>query len=148
MKNKKTQFNEILPLITESLSKGEKVVFSPYGESMLPLLRPGRDSVELSCVTDKIKRYDIVFFQRYDGTFVLHRVIKSGDILTIAGDNRIYEEEISEKQLIGVVSSFERNGKKYVGKKMISKPYLTFVFFRRFLRKAKNKILSVFIGRN
>lgn len=44
------------------------------GISMLPLLRQGRDSVALRRVDSPIRRNDILFYRRPDGSFVLHRV--------------------------------------------------------------------------
>lgn len=146
MNNKRTNFSELLPLIEDSLSQGESITFSPSGQSMLPLLKQGRDKVVLGPVKGEIRKYDIVFFKRNDGAFVLHRVVKTGEQLTVSGDNRIYEDIVAPSQIIGVVTSFERKGKKYVGKEMISGPYLAFVFFRRLLRKVINRIRS--IGRN
>ena len=144
--NKKTNFSELLPLIEDSLSRGESVTFSPSGQSMLPLLRQGRDKVVLGPVMGEIRKYDIVFFKRNDGSFVLHRVVKTGDYMTVIGDNRICKDIVAPSQLIGVVISFERKGKKYEGRKMISRPYLAFVSVRRLLRRVISKIRS--IGRN
>ena len=70
---------ELVPLIREVLSNGQSVRFSPKGTSMLPMLRQGIDSVVLSPVTCRLKKYDIPLYQRDDGSYILHRIIKAGD---------------------------------------------------------------------
>lgn len=146
MNNKKTQFNDILPLIEESFSRGESVVFSPSGQSMLPMFRAGRDKVELCPFKGKVKKYDVVFFRRADGNFVLHRVIEAGESYIIIGDNRIYHDKVAPEQIIGVVASFERNGKKYTQRKIRSKPYIAFISARRLLRRVSAKIKRILNG--
>ena len=48
------------------------------GTSMLPLLKEGRDLVELeSCSQERLKKGDVVLYKKNDGTLVLHRIIKT-----------------------------------------------------------------------
>ena len=50
--------DELVPVITERLRAGQSVCFSPKGISMLPMLRQGIDTVTLSPLPEKIKKYD------------------------------------------------------------------------------------------
>ena len=101
-----------MPLILEELSAGHSVRFSPSGSSMLPMLREGVDSVVLSPLPDKLKKYDLPLYQRTSGQYVLHRVIKVGNTYTCIGDNQFYKETgVHHNQMIALVTAFSRNGR-------------------------------------
>ena len=49
---------ELLPLVYERLEAGFKVRYLSFrGVSMLPMLRQGKDSVELAPLPEKLKKY-------------------------------------------------------------------------------------------
>jgi hypothetical protein len=97
------------PLMQERLAAGQSVRFSPKGISMLPMLRQGRDSVVLSPLPERLKRYDIPLYRREDGSYILHRIVKTGDTFTCLGDNQyISEPGVTRAQMIGIVSGFYR----------------------------------------
>lgn len=99
-----------MPLIKEQLARGSSVRFGPRGISMLPMLRQGRDNVVISPVKGRLKKYDLPLYQRDDGSFVLHRVVKVGDTYTCIGDNQHeLEHGIRDDQIIGVVTAFSRD---------------------------------------
>ena len=50
------RLEQVMPLMLERLSDGQTVTFSPRGISMLPMLRQGLDTVELSAVPKKLKK--------------------------------------------------------------------------------------------
>jgi hypothetical protein len=98
----------------DALEKGKHVKFQPKGTSMLPMLRQGKDSVVLSPLPERLKRYDIPLYRRQDGSYVLHRIVKVDSTLTCLGDNQfIPEPGITRQQLIGIVSGFYRGEKYY-----------------------------------
>ena len=102
-----------MPLMREQLAAGGTVEFSPRGVSMLPMLRQGKDTVTLSAVTGKLKKYDLPLYVRDNGQYVLHRIVSVKDNYTCIGDNQfIYEKGVRQDQLIGVVTSFCRDGKR------------------------------------
>ena len=104
----------IMPVIKEQLALGQSVKFSPRGVSMLPMLRQETDSIELSPLTEPIKKYDIPLYQRDNGQYVLHRVVAVGESLTCIGDNQYTcERGIRLDQLIGVVTAFYRGEKRH-----------------------------------
>ncbi len=104
----------MMPLIRERLGAGQSVRIYPRGTSMLPMLVEGRDSVVLSPLPDKLKKYDLPLYQRMNGQFVLHRVVKVGKTYTCLGDNQFsLEEGLTHEQMIAVVSSFTRQGREY-----------------------------------
>lgn len=110
---RRVRLEELLPLIQEQLGQGKQVKFAPHGTSMLPMLRQGRDSVILSPVPRKLKKYDLPLYRRDNGQFVLHRVIRVGDTYTCMGDHQfIPEPGLRHDQMIGLVTAFYRDKKE------------------------------------
>lgn len=106
-------FQELLPLIRDQLSRGECVRISPKGTSMLPMLRQGMDTVVLAPVPEHLKKYDIPFYRRDNGQFVLHRIVEAGDTCTCIGDNQFQlETGVRRDQIIAIVSAFTRSGRE------------------------------------
>lgn len=84
------------------------------GVSMQPMLRAGRDTILISPVKGRLKKYDVPLYRRGDD-YVLHRVVKVREKdYVICGDNCAAKEYgIADEQLVGVLSGFRR-GDKYV----------------------------------
>ena len=105
---------DVFPLMLEALDRGQSVRFSPRGTSMLPMLRQGTDTVTLSPVTGRLRKYDLPFYRRADGSFVLHRIVATGESYTCMGDNQFQPEPgLTQEQMIAVVTAFSRGGKEY-----------------------------------
>lgn len=116
MEKKTVRLSELLPVIEETLAAGGTVKLPITGTSMLPLLRAGRDTVTLSPVTGDLQKFDIPFYRRRDGAFVLHRIVTCAEdnTYTLCGDNQwVLEKDIRAEQIIGVVSAITRNGKTF-----------------------------------
>ena len=82
------------------------------GISMRPFLYDG-DYAYLSPLPDKIKKGDILLFQRENRQYVLHRVHKrprDGSILML-GDSQVTPESVAAHQLRAKVSFVRRGGK-------------------------------------
>ena len=63
-------------------------------------------------VDNNIKKGDIVFYQREDKSFILHRIRKiKNNIYYIVGDHQTKLEEVSYSQMIGVVINYKKNNK-------------------------------------
>ena len=106
------RLDDVMPQIRELLSKGQPVRLYPKGVSMMPMLRQGIDSVLLSPVTGKLKKYDIPLYQRRSGQYVLHRIVKAGQSYTCIGDNQFaYEQGVQHEQILAVVTGFYRDEK-------------------------------------
>ena len=105
---------ELLPIIQEEIDSGGKVRFKPRGRSMLPFLKEGRDEVVLVKPRERLQKYEIPFYRRRDGGFVLHRVVGLAPDGTyiMCGDNQYYKERgIAHDQVIAVVEGVYRKGK-------------------------------------
>lgn len=126
----------LVALMQESLSMGKSVNITPTGYSMLPMLRPGKDTVTLSPVTGKLKMYDIALFRRDDGRYVLHRVVKSGDTYTFRGDHQyVNEPGIRDDQIIAVATAFCREEKNCAMDSVAYWLYCRIWHYTRFVRK-------------
>ncbi len=111
--DKQYRLDDLMPMIRQTLGEGRTVVIRPKGTSMLPLIRQGRDSVELSTLPERLKKYDLPLYQRSDGQYVLHRIVKTGQTYTCIGDNQFQKESgVTHRQMIAVVSAVYRDGKR------------------------------------
>jgi hypothetical protein len=137
-----------MPLIEETLSQGKTVNFYPRGISMLPMLRQGKDSVVISPVTGKLRKYDLPLYVRENGHYILHRIVDAkGDAYTCMGDNQLEKEYgVEPNSIIGVVSEFTRNGKPHSINEFGYKVYCRFWYYSRPIRVVYKKVRR-FAGR-
>lgn len=100
----------------EELALHGGFVFTSKGVSMLPLIRPGRDLVEITARQAPLKKYDVVLYQSGDGRYILHRIIRRrGDVYDILGDHNVrMERGVEDAQIIGVLSAVVRDGQRRV----------------------------------
>lgn len=135
--SEKISLNEMEPLIRETLDKNREVSFVSAGRSMLPIIRDRKDTVTLVKPKKNIKAGDVVFYQRDNGRFILHRVMYvNAGTYVMRGDNQWDNEyNVRRDQIIGVLKSIERNGKVH---NVTDRDYLMYVRFLpliRFIRK-------------
>ena len=97
-------------LIREVLATGGEFRIYPHGTSMLPLIRQGIDSVALRTLDRPPRKYDILFYQRKDGSYILHRVKEvTPQGLVMWGDNHtLLEYGITEADIIGYAARIFR----------------------------------------
>lgn len=105
---------ELMPLVKERLAAGQTIRYFPFrGVSMLPMLRQGRDMVELSPLPERLQKYDLPVYQYPSGKYVMHRVVAvKEDHYICLGDNTYEYEKIQHAQMIGLVSAFKRGDKR------------------------------------
>lgn len=105
---------ELMPLVKERLAAGQTIRYFPFrGVSMLPMLRQGKDMVELSPLPPKLKKYDLPVYQYPSGKYVMHRVVDvKEDHYICLGDNTYEYEKIKPEQMIGLVTAFKRGEKR------------------------------------
>lgn len=103
-----------MALVRERMAAGQTVRYLPFrGVSMMPMLRQGKDQVELSPLPERLKKYDLPLYQLPGGKYVMHRVVEVRDDCYICnGDNLTIMETVSPGQMIALVSAFTRNGKR------------------------------------
>ena len=88
------------------------IVYRNTGYSMIPLLRPKRDVIEIRPLTGRPKKYDVVLYKR-DNKYILHRILRVlPDGYIIAGDhNTFIETDVTDDMILGVMTKVQRNGK-------------------------------------
>ena len=87
-----------------------RIVYTTHGLSMRPLIRQQKDVVIIEKYTEPPQKYDVALFQRRNGQYVLHRIIKVfQDRYRIIGDNCIAGETVNRDQIIGKMTFIKRN---------------------------------------
>ena len=108
MNNTEYCLSDAIEIIEEVLDSGGEFLLSPKGTSMLPLIVQGEDQVVLKKYGEKApQKYDIAFYRRSNGAFVLHRILKiqkDGSYIMCGDNQTILEHGISSQQLIAYVS--------------------------------------------
>lgn len=127
--------DELMPLIRERLEAGQTVRFMPKGISMRPMLREARDTVTIAPINRPLKKYDITLFVRDDGSYVLHRIVGTGETYTCIGDNQFVSERVKPQQMIAVVCAFSRDDKEYSVLSPIYRVYCRIWHYSRFFRR-------------
>lgn len=144
MKNKTEHFtpmDSLVPLFLERFEAGQKVKFSPQGVSMLPMLRQGIDTVTLSSLPDRLKKYDLPLYRRDDGKYVLHRVVAVGDTYSCVGDNQfVLEHGLRHDQMIALVTGFTRGEKEH---SVTERPYRLYCRLWHYSRPLRHFIRRV-----
>lgn len=107
----KVSMAELAPVIKEIIESGGRFSFKVTGGSMFPLLIEGRDSVILEQV-HTLKPGDIILYQRDDGNYVLHRIvkIKNGELYLCGDAQFVIEYPIRYDQVIAVACAIIRGG--------------------------------------
>lgn len=104
----------VFPNIEELLAQKGEVITSTAGLSMYPMLRNRRDMVVIKKPCRELSRNDVPLYRMKSGKLVLHRILSvKGDKYIIRGDNLYAKEIVDKNQIIGVLSSFYRDGKFY-----------------------------------
>ena len=85
------------------------------GTSMRPLFKTHRDMVIIKPVTRELKKYDVVV---YTGSarnkYTMHRIIAvRDDVCVIRGDNTYVKEYVPKQYIVGMLSEFNRRGKRH-----------------------------------
>ena len=133
----------------ELLSRGA-IAFVPSGNSMWPTLKNRAQPVIVEKKTQRLKKYDVGFYIRTNGTYVLHRVMEVlPDGYLMIGDSQFNTEKVLEDQVFGVMKGFYRKkkGEKYQYVSCDDKKYLKKIdkwFRRKRLRRLRLKFFYHF----
>ncbi len=138
-------------MLRDLVNEGKEVSLLISGSSMVPFIAHHRDSVYFKAPDRPLKKGDVVFHQRDNGQFVVHRILKvhdNGQLFDIIGDNQtVVEKNVRRDQIFGLIVAVRRKGK------MIYPGDLWWVLFEKVwinmipLRRAMLFIYSRTIGR-
>lgn len=133
----------------QELNRKGNITYTCRGVSMLPLLRQQKDLFTITKKQGRCRKYDVALYKRSDGAYVLHRIVKVlPDGYVFLGDNCINKEyDIKEEAVLGVMTSFVRDGKEYAadgGRYLVyAKVWYLLYPIRRLLKLFKLKILRI-----
>ena len=98
----------------EVLASGGRLTYTNVGDSMLPLIREGRDILIIEPVRGRLKKYDVPLYRRDSGKYVLHRVLEvRPEDYVLCGDNRWNKEYgITDRHVLGVLTAVVRGGRE------------------------------------
>lgn len=134
MSNGEFYLSDAIGIIQEVLDSGGEFLLAPKGTSMLPLIVQGKDRVVLKKYTTvSPQKYDIAFYRRTDGAFVLHRIMKRSKdgSFVMCGDNQLrLEYGILSDQILAYVSAIHKDARVI---KVSSLRYRLYVYFWCFL---------------
>lgn len=132
---------EYVSMLRELTEQGREVNMLISGNSMSPFLMHGRDSIRLKKPDRKLRKGDMVFFQRKSGKFVMHRIIRvRKEGFYLLGDSQQSSEiegPIEESQIFAMITSVCRKG-RWIGPgnfwwKFFEHYWIIMIPFRRFL---------------
>lgn len=150
-----TDFENLAEVLKE---KGEASSLTS-GCSMRPMLRQHKDIVTMKLVDRKLKKGDAVVYPSKSGEYVLHRIvaIKNGEYI-IRGDNNYFTEYgITDKDIVGMLKCFYRDGKFIDCEKdtlyklysfYISHSYFLRYPWKKFIRPVLGKIKRLILGKS
>lgn len=98
------------PIFRAIIEGGGVFTLRPQGKSMLPTIVPGQDTVSIVKLEGEVQLWDVLFYKRADGHFVLHRVVRiEQDGYTLCGDGQVdLEFGVKAEQIVGVVQEIHR----------------------------------------
>lgn len=126
------------------------------GTSMEPLIHHQKDTIIVTKANGRLKKYDIPVYKGKNGKMIMHRIVRVCDNhYIIQGDNTNYTEYVTDDMIIGRLSGFYKNGKKYIdleknkAYKLYSKIWVAILplrpvtmFINRGIRFIKRRILK------
>ena len=83
------------------------------GPSMRPLFKTHRDMVIIGRIERPLRKYDVVLYTGAHNKYTMHRIIgvKSG-VYIIRGDNTYKKEYVEPERIIGILTEYNRKGKR------------------------------------
>ncbi len=100
-------------MLRDLVNEGKECRLLISGSSMAPFLVHERDSIIFSKPDRELRRGDMVFYQRDNGQFVMHRILKvKPEGLYIIGDAQTeVEGPVKPEQVFALVTKVNRKGK-------------------------------------
>ena len=117
MNKKIIDTREYVSVLRELTEEGKEVSMRIAGNSMVPFLVHERDYIYFKKPDRILRKGDMVFYQRRDGSFVMHRIckVKDGQYYMVGDGQTVIEGPIEEYQIFALITQVNRKGK-------ISKP--------------------------
>ena len=141
---------EYVSVLRELTEEGKEVRMTIAGSSMNPFLIHERDSICFRKPDRELKRGDMVFYQRLNGAYVMHRIWKAApEGYYIVGDAQTeIEGPVKREQIFAVITKVCRKG-KWLGPgdfwwEFFEHVWIRLVPFRRKIMKGYSAFKSLF----
>lgn len=110
--NNRIRFEEFT--VSEAFESGAEISFEVPNSDMMPTMREFYDTVTVIKPHNPLKKNDVVVFQSDDGKLFLSRVVyvNNGTYSLSADGQKTTDYNITDTQIVGVMTSFDRKGKK------------------------------------
>ncbi len=134
----------------DMLQISHEISYKTRGMSMRPLFREHRDIINIRRPEKPLKRGDVILYPDISGTIlVLHRIISvDGDNLLIRGDNNYFDEHRKVDEVVGIMTSFFREGRYCdVSKSKSYKCYSFWILNSYGLRRVVNVKIRPVLGK-
>ena len=104
--------NAYVSVLKELVEEGKKVKLLIAGNSMAPFLVHQRDYIYFEKPTRELRKGDMVFYQRGNGQYIMHRIYKvRPEGYYMVGDAQtVIEGPLKRTQLFAVVTKVKRKG--------------------------------------
>lgn len=104
---------EYISALRELTEQGKEVSLLISGNSMSPFMIHQRDTICFKKPDRELRKGDMVFYQRVNGQFIMHRIWKvKEDGFYIVGDaQQEIEGPVKREQIFAVVTKVKRKGK-------------------------------------
>lgn len=132
---------EYVAILKDLIEEGQEVGMPVIGTSMEPFLKDQRDEIFFRRPQRDLKAGDLVFYQRKNGQYVMHRICRvRRQQYYLAGDHQtVLEGPVDREQIFAIITCVKRDGKLIDDKSVIWRFYAGFwrTLFpvRRFLLK-------------
>lgn len=137
---------EYVSMLRELVREGKEVSMIITGSSMTPFLFHQKDTICFREPDRPLRKGDMVFYERKDGRFVMHRIYKvKTEGLYIVGDaQKEIEGPVDRDQIFAIVTKAQRRG-KWIGPgdfwwEFFEHIWIRLVPFRRIIMKTYNII--------
>lgn len=105
-------------ILKSIVEDGHEASMTIVGSRMAPFLIHNRDKIYFSKPYKPLKRGDMVFYQRTNGQYVMHRIInvKDDEFYMIGDVQTEVEGPIKREQIFAKITRVERKGKTFTNK--------------------------------
>lgn len=116
-----------LTVLRELVEDGKSVNLNVSGMSMFPFLEHERDTVYFEAPQRNLRKGDIVFYQRRNGQYVMHRIykVKEDEYYSVGDAQSVIEGPVLRDQIFAIVTLVKRNGR------MLTPSSLTWKYYER-----------------
>lgn len=115
IKTRQVDTREYVSVLRELVEQGHSVSMLISGSSMNPFLCHHRDVIYFEKPERALKNGDMVFYQRENGQYVMHRIVKvrkNGEFELVGDAQTCIEHGVRREQIFALVTRVKRKGRE------------------------------------